>query len=220
MVDLANTGKLEASNAKVVPVEYSPQEVVLAGGGKMSKVTVVEKNEASANTLFATFDAIAQSAIDLKKALVAKAADKDTSAADKLALSAAATKLALYSAAAGTAGAPVNTFVSVRAHLVAQVSNIGKIIAANDSAIRSAELALIGETNTAKRTDGKASIAAQKAARDAFGAFAFAHLEQKTATPFKTLSQLVKSSPVVVSDFVKVDAELAKLAVIAAPVSP
>lgn len=221
MVDLANSGKLTTENAKVIAVEYAPQEIVLAGGGKKSKPSADESNEASSNALLAAFDAITQSASELKGALKAKAAEKTTSADDKLKLTAAANKLALYFEPVGTDGKPlVATFVSVRAHLVSEISNIRKIVAAKDSAIRGEEIKLIGELDATKLANSHALIATLRAARDAFGTFAFAHLEQRTAMPFKSLAQLVKSSPVVVSDFSKVDAELGKLAAVKAPASP
>jgi hypothetical protein len=212
MVDLASSGNLTAANSKVVAVDYSPQEVVLAGGGKSAKLSSEESIEVSTNTLFSMFDGITQSAREFKAALDAKAANNTTLPEEKIKLTDTATKLAKYfELPAANATPPKNTFVSVRTNLVAEASNIGKIISARDSAIRSDEIILVGEMDTAKRTDAQALIATKKAARDAFSKFALSDLEQKTAQPFQTLSKLVKAGPLVASDLSKVDDELDKL---------
>lgn len=212
MVDLASSGNLTAANSKVVAVDYSPQEVVLAGGGKSTKPSTDEGIVRSTNELFSMLDGVTQSARELKTALDAKAENKATSPEEKINLIDTANKLAKYfELPAVDATPPKNTFVSVRTNLVAQLSNISTIISGRDSAIRSDEISLIGEMDTAKRTDAQAVIATKKAARDAFGKFALSDLEQKTAQPFQALSKLVKASPLVASDLSKVDDALDKL---------
>jgi hypothetical protein len=219
MVDLANSGKLDAASAKVLTVDYTPQEVVLAGGGKKPKVSAEDRNESSASALLANFDAIAKMAGELKLALKAKADDAKTAVGDKTKLTDAATKLGLY-LETPKAGGPTNTLVSARTSLASQASAIAKIVADDDSAIRVEEIKLGGESDITKRTNGLASLATKKAARDAFGLFGFAHLEQASAAPFKSLSQLTKPDAVTVPDFAKIDVELAKLAAITAPTRP
>jgi hypothetical protein len=216
MVDLANSGKLDAASAKVVMVDYAPQEIILAGGGKKSKASAEDRNESSASALLANFDVIAKLAGELKVALSAKADDAKTGVGDKTKLTDAATKLGLYLEPVKPGGL-TNTLVSARASFALQASAIAKIVSDDDSVIRAEEIKLGGESDFTKRTNGLASITTKKAARDAFGLFGFAHLEQASAAPLKSLTQLMKPDAVAAPDFAKIDVELAKLAAITAP---
>jgi hypothetical protein len=221
MTDLANVGSLNATNIKIFKPEYSPLEVVLAGGSAKSKSSVEDRALANSKDLLASFDSITKSAGELKIALEAKARDDNTSATDKPLLIEAASKLAKYLEPVSADGAPPkNTLVSARIHLASQTSAIIKVVADDDSLIRVEEARLGGEANATKRVNGLATIATKKAARDAFSLFGFAHLEQATTAAFKSLAELVKPTPATVPNFKKIDDELLKIAAVVAPTRP